>query len=93
MTYLTNNFRSASTRTGLYCVWVPLRDNGRSSLVSIWADSRMTLLESGPLQESTGIAETTEDAVAEETENPDSPSTVSTIGVDSAERTGHRMIS
>jgi len=84
MTRVTSNFQNHSTRPDLYCVWVPLRDDGRPPLISIWIDSKMTALERKPSQEGTGPAQTSEDVVAEVTEDPKRPTSVDAIGVDSA---------
>jgi hypothetical protein len=45
MTNLKGNFASFINRTGLYRVWVPLRDDGKGPLVSIWIDPALTAFE------------------------------------------------
>jgi hypothetical protein len=39
MSDFTINWRDFTTRSSLYRVWVPLRDDGKSPLISIWIDS------------------------------------------------------
>lgn len=38
MANVTSNFENLTTRSGLHRVWVPLRDDGESPLISIWVD-------------------------------------------------------
>jgi len=42
MTKVPNNSENYAMRPRLYRVWVPLRDDGRAPLVSIWIDLIMT---------------------------------------------------
>lgn len=84
MAHLTNDFRKSSAGSRLYCVWVPLHDDGRPPLISIWTDSKMSALETRPSQESTTSAEAGEDVMAEEMKDPRRAFTVAAIGVDSA---------
>lgn len=39
---LKGNFAGSINRIGLYRVWVPLRDDGKGPLISIWIDPAMT---------------------------------------------------
>jgi hypothetical protein len=71
MTNFTNNSESCTARSGLYRVWVPLRDDGRVPLVSIWIDSTMAAFEVRPQQEDIGLPETKEGPTADECEGPD----------------------
>jgi hypothetical protein len=45
MTNLKGNFAGFINRTGLYRVWVPLRDDGKGPLISIWIDPAVTAFE------------------------------------------------
>jgi hypothetical protein len=45
MTNLKGKFAGFINRTGLYRVWVPLRDDGKGPLISIWIDPAMTAFE------------------------------------------------
>jgi hypothetical protein len=45
MTNLKGNFAGFINRTGLYRVWVPLRDDGKVPLISIWMDPSATAFE------------------------------------------------
>jgi high affinity Mn2+ porin len=42
---LTNNCKTFNERPGLYCVWVPLRDDGKQPLLCIWIDSTLATFE------------------------------------------------
>ena len=84
MSHLTNNFEVHPSRAGLYCVWVPQRNGGRTRLVSIWIDSKMTAFEAGTLGERTILAEAGEDVMAQETEDPHRTITLAAIVVNSA---------
>jgi hypothetical protein len=59
-----------TSRSGLYCVWVPLRDDGKAPLVSIWIDSSMTAFEPRPQQEAIAVPEANEAAMADEFDDP-----------------------
>jgi hypothetical protein len=41
----TINFTKLNERRGLYRVWVPLHDDGKAPLISIWIDPAMTAIE------------------------------------------------
>jgi hypothetical protein len=49
------NFSNSSTGSRLYCVWVPVHENGRDRLVSIWIDPASTAFESRLQEASCGI--------------------------------------
>jgi hypothetical protein len=51
MTNSAEGFENFTTRPGLYRVWVPLRDDGKAPLISIWIDPMMTAFEPGPRHE------------------------------------------
>ncbi len=40
-----NNFEELIIHSGLYRVWVPLHDDGKAPLISIWMDSAMGAFE------------------------------------------------
>jgi hypothetical protein len=48
-------FSNSSTGSRPYCVWVPVHENGRDRLISIWIDPARTAFESRPQQASRGI--------------------------------------
>jgi hypothetical protein len=68
MRNLTNNCQNA-TRPSLYCVWVPLHDDGRAPLVSIWIDPAMTAFERQQRHEDTGLYGVGDGAIADEIED------------------------
>lgn len=70
MSDFTKNFESLTARRALYRVWVPLRDDGRVPLVSIWIDSTMTTFEPQPQQKGIGFHETSQSVMADEFEDP-----------------------
>jgi hypothetical protein len=45
MTKLKGNFAGFISRTGLYRVWVPLREDAKGPLISIWIDPAVTAFE------------------------------------------------
>jgi hypothetical protein len=45
MTNFKNNSENFTGRPGLYRVWVPLRDDGESPLISIWVDPTFRAFE------------------------------------------------
>jgi hypothetical protein len=63
-----HNFEGFTNRTGLYRVWVPLHDDGRAPLISIWVDPKMTALTPRPREEPVTISGVGND-VAQETED------------------------
>ena len=46
MTNFTTNCRDFTTRSSLYRVWVPLHDDGKSPLISIWIDPYLRAFDS-----------------------------------------------
>jgi len=84
MTHLTKNSQNHLARLGLYCVWIPLRDDGRPPLISIWIHPKMTVLEAKPLQESAGHPGTCEDLMAEEIGDPKRTIAAGAISIDVA---------
>ena len=63
------NFAKINERRGLYRVWVPLHDDGKAPLISIWIDSTMTAIERCQRDESGELAAINESAVSEEIED------------------------
>lgn len=59
------NFEGFANRAGLYRIWVPLHDDGKAPLVSIWIDPKMTAFKSQAQEEpevlSGGDGEVTEE--------------------------------
>jgi hypothetical protein len=45
MANFTSNFENLTTHSGLYRIWVPLRDDSESPLVSIWVDPNFRAFE------------------------------------------------
>jgi hypothetical protein len=46
MRHISENFKNSTRVSGLYCVWVPVHDDGGNRLVSIWIDRAMTAFTS-----------------------------------------------
>jgi hypothetical protein len=53
MFIFSRNFSNSSTGSRPYCVWVPVHENGRDRLVSIWIDPARAAFKSR-LQEASG---------------------------------------
>jgi hypothetical protein len=56
MTTLNGNLKSLINHTGIYRVWVPLRNDGKPPLISIWMDPKMTAFKSEAQQEPVAIS-------------------------------------
>jgi hypothetical protein len=65
----TIDFAKLNERRGLYRVWVPLHDDGKMPLISIWIDSTMTAIELCHRDESGELAAINDGAVSEEIED------------------------
>jgi hypothetical protein len=63
-------FGDLTSSSGLYRVWVPLHDDGKAPLISIWIDPTMTTFETQVCQEADGVSGISEDAIVKETEDP-----------------------
>lgn len=63
------NFAKLNERRGLYRVWVPLHDDGKAPLISIWIDSTMTAIERCHCDESGELAAINDGAISEEIED------------------------
>jgi hypothetical protein len=70
MNRVTNDFLSFTSRTGLYQVWMPLRNDRKAPLVSVWMDPAMTAFETRFHEESVPDSAASERTTAEETEEP-----------------------
>ena len=46
MRIITDNLPHSTRNSSLYCVWVPVHDNGRERLAAIWIDRAMTVFKS-----------------------------------------------
>ncbi len=66
----TINFAKLNERRGLYRVWVPLHNDGKAPLISIWIDPTMAAIELCHRDESGELAAISEGAVSEEIEDP-----------------------
>ena len=69
MTQFSNNFANCTTQPGLYRVWVPLHDDGRAPLISIWIDPTMTAFEQQQRLEEIGRSDVSDSVIAEEIED------------------------
>jgi hypothetical protein len=69
MTHFPNNFGNSATRTGLYRVWVPLHDDGKAPLISIWIDPTMKPFEQPRGHGEIGLASVGDGEIAEEIED------------------------
>ena len=69
MAKFTSNFEKSTAGSGLYRVWVPLRDDGRAPLISIWIDPLMTAFERQQRHEEIGLPGVSDGAIAEEIED------------------------
>ena len=69
MANFTNNFENRAARPGLHRVWMPLHDDGRAPLISIWIDPTMTAFEPQPHQESLECSVIGDTAFSEEVED------------------------
>lgn len=65
MTNLKGNFAGFINRTGLYRVWVPVRDDGKGPLVSIWIDPAVTAFEPDARENPASISSIGEKEIAE----------------------------
>ena len=46
MRIITENLLNPTPNSSLYCVWVPVHDNGHERLAAIWIDRAMTASKS-----------------------------------------------
>jgi len=70
MNIFKNDSEGFTSRSGLYCVWVPLRDDGRAPLVSIWIDSSMTAFELQAQQDAIALPGANEAVMADDSDDP-----------------------
>jgi hypothetical protein len=80
MTNFTNNFEKFTARSGLYRVWVPLHDDGRAPLISIWIDPAMTAFERQQRHEDVEFSGVSDGTIAEETEGSEGNINDATFG-------------
>jgi hypothetical protein len=66
MTDLTGNFAGSVNRAGLYRVWVPLRDDGKGPLISIWMDPAVTAFERDARENPATVSSIREKEIAEQ---------------------------
>ncbi len=69
MNNFTNDSKKFISRPGLYRVWVPLHDDGKAPLISIWIDPTMTAFERQQRHEGIGPSGVSDGAIAEEIED------------------------
>jgi hypothetical protein len=67
MNNFTNNSAKFNDRKGLYCVWVPLHNDGKAPLISIWIDPTMAAFD--PRQNNGELAGISEATTSEEIED------------------------
>ncbi|MGA7624170.1 MAG: hypothetical protein WB630_14795 [Candidatus Acidiferrales bacterium] len=56
MTTLDGNLKNFINNTGIYRVWVPLQNDGKPPLISIWMNPKMTAFKSEAQQEPVAIS-------------------------------------
>jgi hypothetical protein len=69
MNNFTNDYKKFAARPGLYRVWVPLHNDGKAPLISIWIDPTMRALERQLSHEGIGPSSVNDGEVAEEIED------------------------
>jgi hypothetical protein len=84
MTNFYNSSENFMARPSLYRVWVPLHDDGKAPLISIWIDPIMTAFEPEPHRESIEISRANEGELIEDIEDPRRCSVVSAIAFEVA---------
>jgi hypothetical protein len=67
MNNFINNSPKFNDRKGLYCVWVPMHNDGNAPLISIWIDPKMTPFDAS--EKSSELAGISEGAASEEIED------------------------
>jgi hypothetical protein len=68
MKNLKGNFAGFINRTGLYRVWVPLRDDGNGPLISIWIDPAVTAFEPDDRENPATVSRIGEKEIADQTD-------------------------
>ena len=66
MTIFNVIFKAFMNRTGLYRVWVPLHEDGRAPVISIWIDPTMTPFQSQVHEEPVMLPGAAEEEISEE---------------------------
>jgi len=69
MTNFTKKSENVMTREGLYRVWVPMRDDGKAPLISIWIDPTMAAFERQQRHEDSSPSAVSDSSIAEEIED------------------------
>jgi hypothetical protein len=69
MNNFTNDRKKFTARPGLYRVWVPLHNDGKAPLISIWIDPTMTAFERQQSHEGIRPSGVRDGEVAEEIED------------------------
>ena len=69
VTKFTNNSANLTARPKLYRVWVPIWDDGRASLISIWIDPTMAAIEREQRYKDSGRFDMSDGELAEEIED------------------------
>jgi hypothetical protein len=69
MTNFTKKSENFMTREGLYRIWVPMRDDGKAPLISIWIDPTMAAFERQQRHEDSSPSGVSDSSIAEEIED------------------------
>ena len=69
MTNFMEKLENFMTREGLYRVWVPMRDDGKAPLISIWIDPTMAAFERQQRHEDSSPSAVGDSSIAEEIED------------------------
>jgi hypothetical protein len=69
MANFTKKSQNFMTREGLYRVWVPLRDDGKAPLISIWIDPTMAAFERQQRHADSSPSAVSDSSIAEEIED------------------------
>ena len=70
MANFKRTFGDFTSHSSLYRVWVPLHDDGKGPLISIWIDPTMTGFETQVCQKKDGVSGISEEAITKEIEDP-----------------------
>jgi hypothetical protein len=70
VTKLKGNFEGFINHTGLYRVWVPLRNDGQAPLISVWIDPMMNAFEPQACDERAAMSDIGKEEIVGEIEDP-----------------------
>jgi hypothetical protein len=70
MTNFKGNFKGFTNRTGLYRVWIALREDGKGPLISIWIDPAMDAFQPDARENPAMVSSIDEKETAEQTDEP-----------------------